>query len=333
MSPEKVSDQFIPAEWAPQQFVIVGFPSHHPLWSGSLLGEAQKEVAALCNLLAETQPCYVLVANEETAILAERMITHQAKIVRFDFGDIWFRDIAPIFKNPMQGLRFTHNGWGGKYLYPFDDCAARRLAEYFNLESQVFDFVLEGGAVEHNGEGAILTTRQCLLHKNRNGWDQGTAESQLKKAFNALTIYWLDEGLAFDHTDGHIDNTARFIDRKTVLCQCSTGDNDPNTEVYSRHPQELGEQGLDVTSIPSPGLIKDASGDIMPASHLNFVIGNERLIFPNYLKYAYADKKCVDEAKEMLSEIFSDREVITLPSNAILTGGGSFHCISQHIPR
>ncbi len=328
----KQTKQCFPAEWAAQQAVVVGFPSHQALWLGSLLSEAQQEVAALCNLLAETQTCYVLVANHETELIAKKMLSGETKIIRFNFGDIWFRDIAPIFKNPSKAMRFKHNGWGGKYIYQYDDSAAERLASLFNLECQAFDFVLEGGALEHNGEGAILTTRQCLLNQNRNAWNLNTAETQLKNAFNASHIYWLDKGLAYDHTDGHIDNIARFVNTKKVLCQHATGNDDPNANVYARQQREIIQQGLEVISIPSPGLIKDPDCDVMPASHLNFVISNERVIFPNYLKYSFAEQRCVAETKEILSELFGKREIVTLPANAILTGGGSFHCISQHIP-
>lgn len=327
-----MSISYIPAEWASQKAVIVGFPSHHPLWPGSLLAEAQREVAAFANLLAETQTCYVLVANSEAAAIAKRLLSGQANIILFNFGDIWFRDIAPVFRSPKEGMRFKHNGWGGKYLYPYDDCAAGRLAEFFDVDSKAYDFVLEGGALEHNGCGGILTTRQCLLNSNRNGWSQAEAEEQLAHAFDANAIYWLDDGLAYDHTDGHIDNAARFVSTELVLCQHPNGRDDPNEKLYQAYPQALNDQGLEVVTAPSPGLIKGLENEIMPASHLNFVIGNELVIFPNYLKYSGADKKCVDETKEVLSGLFTDRHILTLPSNAILTGGGSFHCISQHIP-
>lgn len=323
----------IPAEWADQEAIIVGFPSHPDLWPGSLLTQAQQEVAALCNHLAETQRCYVLVANKTSRHIAERLLTQQAHIIDFRFGDIWFRDIAPIFKNPDQALRFTHNGWGGKYLYKYDDCAAARLAKYFNVDTQVFDYVLEGGALEHNGNGAILTTRQCLLNANRNGWTQADAETQLKQTFNATDIFWLTEGLAFDHTDGHIDNSARFVNAHTVLCQQATGNDDPNAERYKRHVEEVKDQGLTPITIPSPGCIRDTQGNVMPASHLNFVIGNQRVIFPHYLTHTKASRRSIDATKERLGDLFPHREIMSSASHALLTGGGSFHCISQHIPK
>ncbi|MBX2808856.1 MAG: agmatine deiminase family protein [Cellvibrionaceae bacterium] len=324
---------FIPAEWAPQQAMIIGFPSHPDLWPGHLLVDAQCEVAALCNILAEAQTCYVLVANQAAQLAAKRLLSHQAIIMMFNFGDIWFRDIAPIFKNARQALRFRHNGWGKKYCYRYDNCAAERLAAYFNLDAQAFDFVLEGGALEHNGDGAILTSRQCLLNKNRNAWSQACAEKHLTHAFNSTRIYWLDQGLAFDHTDGHIDNIARFIKADTVVCQDANGQDNPNTALYQKHQYDLLAQGLEVVTLPSPGLIKDAAGNIMPASHLNFIISNECVIFPHYLKNHLADKKYVDATEEILRDLFPDRDVMCLASNALLTGGGSFHCISQQIPR
>jgi len=323
---------YVPAEWAKQEAVMVGFPSHQSLWEGSLLQEARQEVANLCNALSEVQPCYVVVANAETQALAQKMLSSRATIIRLDFGDIWLRDIAPIFKSPKQALRFVHNGWGGKYLYPFDDSFAERVADALEVDTQFHDFILEGGALEHNGVGAILTTKQCLLHVNRNRWQQGEAQEHLLQAFNAERVYWLNEGLAFDHTDGHIDNAARFVNTDTVLCHRSQGVDDPNAKLYLEHSVELCDQGLKLETVVSPGLIKDASGEVMPASHLNFVLANDLLIFPNYLKYRFANKACVDEAKEKLAHLYPSREVLSFPSNAILTGGGSFHCISQHIP-
>jgi len=323
---------YIPAEWAPQSAIWVGFPSHHALWPGDLLAQAQQEVATLCNYLAETQTCYVWVANQASMLAAQRLITEQANIVLFPFGDIWFRDISPIFKHAQQAICVQHNGWGGKYCYPYDDCAAARLVEYFSIDAQTMNFVLEGGALEHNGEGAILTTRQCLLNKNRNGWDTNQAEAQLTKALNAHTFYWLDEGVAYDHTDGHIDNNARFVAAKAVISQHANGSDDPNKTLFRKQKEELLQQQLTVTTVPSPGLIKNTHNETMPASHANFVISNEFIIFPHYLKQSFTDKKCVDETKETLARLFPDREIIAAPSNAILTGGGSFHCISQHIP-
>ena len=325
--------KYIPAEWEKQSAIVVGFPSHPHLWPGSLLEEAQLEIAALCNRLSEDQTCYVMVANHESQHKAKKMISGKAVIQMFDFGDIWFRDIAPIFKTSQSAIGFKHNGWGHKYLYPFDDSVAKRMSGLYDLEVEFFDVVLEGGALEHNGEGAILTTKECLLHENRNAWDISMAEKFLRHAFHAKKIYWLERGLAFDHTDGHVDNVARFLSKETVLIQTAQGDRDPNKNLFKRLEFELRSQGLQTKSIPSPGLISGRDQAIMPASHLNYVISNNCLIMPNYLKDPFADKKAVAESLEVLRDHFCELDVVTMSANAILSGGGAFHCISQNIPK
>src|SRR5690606_23037926 len=138
-----------------------------------------------------------------------------AEVIPARFGDIWLRDTGPIFMTGDQCLRFATNGWGGKYLYEFDDEVGDTVAEISGATITRHHFVLEGGALDHNGEGAILSTRQCLLNKNRNNWQQDEAEKALTQAFNASRIYWLDDGLLYDHTDGHVDNLARFVNRDT----------------------------------------------------------------------------------------------------------------------
>ena len=332
-----MTDIKIRSEWCPQDAIIIGFPSHHSLWPGHLLASARQEVASLCNAIASSQTCYLMVANQASEAAAKKLVSRDVDIILFDFGDIWFRDIAPIFsaaskQGAKQALRFRHNGWGKKYCYEHDDTVALRLCEHFNVDSTSFAFVLEGGALEHNGAGAILTTRQCLLHKNRNGWSELKAEAELKNAFSAEKIYWLNQGLAFDHTDGHIDNIARFVGPSSVLIQTPNGVTDPNTPLYQQIESELKAQGLSCLKMPSPGRILDDDGEVMPASHLNYIISNELVIFPHYLKNGRADNKAIQHCTELLQQVFPSRTVLSLPSNALLTGGGSFHCISQHIP-
>jgi agmatine deiminase len=194
------------------------------------------------------------------------------------------------------------------------------------------EFVLEGGAIEMDGEGTLLTTRQCLLNPNRNAhWTEEGAEVALKRALGVEKILWLDEGLLNDHTDGHIDNLARFVAPGKVVCQSPANRDDPNHDVLEEIALSLGGmrdakgRKLEVIRIPSVGLLEDEDGDPTPASHMNFLIGNSTVVVPIYSGSG-------DDAVNALGPLFPDRKVIGLSSNAILTGGGSFHCITQQEP-
>ena len=319
----------VPAEWAPQKAVWTAWPSHEDLWQEDLK-EAREEVAAMIIALAKGTPMKVLAMGEEAMKSAQETLGPAAKVIPAQFGDIWLRDTGPIFANTASGpvaLRFKNNGWGGKYSLPHDNEVGDAVAQGAGVKIQKHDFIIEGGALEHNGAGAILTTRQCVLNPNRNaGWTEKKAEELLKAAFGANRIVWLHEGLLNDHTDGHIDNIARFIGPNTVICQTASGKDDPNATLYDNIAESLGAQNFEVVRVASPGRVEDEDGDPVAASHMNFIIGNKTIVVPSYDRYGAA------ETADALAHFFPDREVVILPSRAILTGGGSFHCITQQEP-
>jgi agmatine deiminase len=254
------------------------------------------------------------------------------EIVPGRVGDIWLRDTGPVFLSSGRAAAFRFNGWGGKYALEHDDAVTAQIGEASGATLVPHHFILEGGAVDHDGLGTVLTTDQCLLNPNRNpGWTPDRAEAALAQSLGARKVLWLGEGLRNDHTDGHVDNLARFVGPATVACPVAWGRGDPNAEAYDDAARRLASMTdadgtkLKVVRIPSPGWIDGDDGPI-PASHMNFLIANTAVIVPIYAA------RPGEFAVGALKEVFPDREVIGLPSTAILTGGGSFHCITQQEP-
>ncbi|HEV2530716.1 agmatine deiminase family protein [Phenylobacterium sp.] len=329
----------VPPEWAPHRAMWLGFPSHAALWEADL-EPAQQEVAALARALAGpgAERVRLMTGHPDGEAAAQRLLgdVDGVEITPGAFGDIWLRDTGPIFGQrdgdpEAHGFRF--NGWGGKYELEHDDTVGRQVAETAQVPLIRHDFVLEGGALDHDGEGTVLTTTQCLLNRNRNpGWTPEAAEAALADALGARRVLWLGDGLLNDHTDGHVDNLARFVAPGVVACPIGWGRGDPNARVYDETARRLSAmtdaagRPLSVMRIPSPGFIGDDGERPAPASHMNFLIANRAVIVPIYAEQPG------EFAIQALEHLFPDRQVIGLPSTAILTGGGSFHCITQQEP-
>ena len=337
MKPQQSSNAtaFVPAEWSEQKCIWTAFPSAADLWLEDL-GPAQEEVAAMVRALGETQPVHVLVNGDDAMKAAKELLGDLPNVKLFDakFGDIWLRDTGPIFKSNGEALRFKNNGWGGKYDLEFDDVVGDFVAENAKANVERHDFILEGGAVDQDGEGTLLTTAQCVLNPNRNpGWTKDIAEAKLCEAFGASKVIWVDEGMTNDHTDGHIDNIVRFVAPGVVACMEAYGEDDPNAEIFEAIQNTLANatdaagRKLKVVTIPSPGRYENEDGDVVPASHMNFIIGNDIVVMPTY----GADS--TEEAIAKLQGLFPTRKVVGLSSEAVLTGGGSFHCITQQEPK
>jgi agmatine deiminase len=210
---------------------------------------------------------------------------------------------------------------------PGDTMTAGGIASVEQSPVRKHGFILEGGAIDLDGAGRLLTTRECLLNPNRNSdWTETLAERVLMEAFGVTQVIWLDDGLRNDHTDGHVDNIARFIGPGRVLCQAPSGSGDPNADRLRAIEASLRAEGLDVDLIPSPGRILDAAGIALPASHMNFVISNGHVIVPIY------EDVHAPRAIAALEAAMPNFDVLGLPARNILAGGGAFHCMTQQIP-
>ena len=316
-----------PAEWAPHDAVWIGFPSHVGLWEDDL-APARAEVAAFAHAVhaGGRGERVMLVAADDAGRDAARELAPQADVVVEPFGDIWLRDTGPILEGSGGAVAFRFNWWGGKYHLPGDDTIAARLAERTGLHLTRHDWVLEGGAIDGDGTGLAVTTTQCLLNPNRNPHlTRADIEARLRQALGIDRLLWLGEGLAEDHTDGHVDNLARFVAPGRLAIPEPDGTDDPNAEAYRDAAARARAFGVEVVPLPSPGLVQ-CDGDIVPASYMNFYIGNAAVVVPLY--GARNDAAAV----AAIGALFPGREAVGLRADHLLTGGGSLHCISQQLP-
>jgi agmatine deiminase len=325
-----------PAEWTSHEACWVAWPSDAELWP--TLDSVQRSFATMCRAIGAAangrsgERLEVLVRDDAARMSAERALS--GLDVRFhiaSFGDIWMRDIAPVFltsaKGELASVRYVFNGWGSKYVYPGDELIGARVQEIVALPSYASDLVCEGGALECDGAGLCMTTREVALNPNRNpGRSERDVERALIESLGAERVVWVDRGLLNDHTDGHIDNTARFIGAGRVLCMKPADASDPNAVALREIEQTLTAARLDVTTITSPGLVLGREGKPLPASYLNFYIANASVVVPTF------DSPHDDTALAALQVLFPGRTVRGVPAKVLLEEGGTVHCITQQQP-
>ncbi len=323
----------LPAEWEPHAACWLAFPYLEEEWPGHL-PEAQRSIAALSVAIADTgnEPVHLLVKSAQIEERARSLVGDSNNIayVTADYGDCWIRDTAPLFGHTARGtlgaLCFGFNGWGGKYEMAFDEGVSKWLTDRLQATRFECPVILEGGALETDGQGTFLTTVSCALNPNRNpGLTREAFELALGEAVSLGRLVWLERGLRHDHTDGHIDMLARFAAPNAVLCT-KAAKGAPNAEVLDSIARDLRANGLNVLELPAPSAVTAPDGTPLPASYCNFYIANEAVIVPVY---------DIPEDRIALREIasaFPGREVIGLPARDLLRGGGAFHCVTQAQP-
>jgi len=328
----------MPAEWAPHSAVWTAWPHDPEQWLEGLAAPQRAlmaMVAAIVDLDGDRprgERVELLVRDAADEAAARALLGKAAVGVRFHqahYGDVWLRDTGPIFvtrRGEVSAARFRFDGWGGKYLMEGDPEVSARVMAWTGVRGAAYDFVLEGGAIEVDGEGVLLTTKQCLLGGARNpGIDQAALEARLRWALGARRIVWLDRGLLNDHTDGHIDTIARFIAPGVVACM-EPGTDDPNRDAMLGIISDLRAAKLEVVTVPSPGTVEDAAGNLMPASYMNFYIANTTVVIPTY--GVAADQAAV----AAIAKMFPGRRAVALDGKSVVVGGGAFHCSTQQQP-
>jgi agmatine deiminase len=321
---------WMPPEWHPQAWLWIGFPHDAEEWPG-FLGRAQEQIAEFANAVAESgQAVRLLVRDQANRARAAELCSAAVSLEVRRYGDVWLRDTGPLVVRVGErwvAKRFGFNGWGGKFLMDGDREIGAELAGDAGLPIESGDWVLEGGALDGDGTGLVVTTEQCLLNPNRNPQlSRGDIEARLARDLGFERVLWLGEGLINDHTDGHVDNLARFVAPGVLALPRSTGADDPNAAIYADAKARAEGFGLAVREVPSPGRVENDEGRIEPASYMNFAVTSKLVVVPTYGTVHDA------EGVAAVAELFPDRATVGILADAVLAGGGSFHCASQQMP-
>jgi agmatine deiminase len=329
----------MPPEWEPQEAIWLSWPHNEVTWPDGRLAEVELTYAETILALHTDQKIKLLVRNPDAEANVRDMLTRArvalAQVIFFQIPteDSWIRDYGPTFvvndnSRDLAMLKWIFNAWGNKY----DDLLADNKIPYElnrRLGLRMFEpgIVLEGGSIEVNGGGTVLTTEQCLLNKNRNpNLSRQEIESYLMDYLNVSKVLWLKEGIVGDDTDGHIDDIARFADDRTVICAFEEDPADENYEILKDNYERLVSFGLNVIKLPMPGLVSGPEGRL-PASYANFYIGNGTVIVP---VFGHANDK---RALDVIQKCFPNRRVVGVHSTAMVHGLGTIHCCSQQEPR
>ena len=332
-----------PAEWAKHEATWLSWPHKEASWPGKI-ESIYPIYAQFIKALTTGEKVRINVNNEAMKLQALLWLTEAGTdLSQVDFflnatNDAWCRDHGPAFllnkkENKKAIVDWGYNAWGGKYPpYELDDVVPTKNAQHFNLPLFLPGIVMEGGSVDFNDKGTILTTTACLLNENRNAHlSQAQIEQYLYDYYGAEQILWLGDGIVGDDTDGHIDDITRFVSTHKVVTVVEENRSDENYELLQENLAALktmrlldGKQ-LDIVELPMPSAVI-FDDQRLPASYANFYIGNDAVIVPTY-----RDKND-DKALEILTTCFPDRKVIGLDSTDIIWGLGSFHCLSQQEP-
>jgi agmatine deiminase len=335
-----------PAEWERHAATWLAWPHNADTWPGRL-DRAQAGFAAIVQALAGRERVCVLVGDDAMEEAAHRRLAavglaagDAVDFHRVPTDDAWLRDSGPIVlvrdaggRRERLAVDFRFDAWGGKYP-PWDRDAAvpGAVARLAGLPVREAGFVLEGGSVDGNGRGAVLTTESCLLHPNREaGRTREAMERRLADWLGARQVLWLAGGIAGDDTDGHIDDVARFADAGTVVAavaDASDAENHGPLAENRRRLASLADQDgrpLTVVELPMPPR-QDADGQRCPASYANFYLANGVALVPTFGVPSDA------RALAILRELWSDREVLGVPSADLVVGLGAIHCLTQQEP-
>nr|WP_025763664.1 agmatine deiminase family protein [Dyadobacter tibetensis] len=344
LTPQQLGYTF-PPEWYPHRATWLTFPHNDASWQGERLSKMLPQYLAFIKAISQGEQVGII-ANDSNlkAFIEQRLEAIGVDLSRIEFvikptNDAWCRDHGPAFLiNEKMGKKMIvdwgHNAWGGKYPpYDDDNRTPAAIAAYLDLPMVSPGIIMEGGSVEFNGAGSILTSKSCLLNKNRNPHlSQAAIEEKLCAYYGVEQILWVEDGIVGDDTDGHIDDTTRFIAEDTVVACVEEDKYDENYAVLQSNLKMLkqmrllnGKQ-LNIIEIPMPkAVVIDEFRT--PGSYVNFLMCNAGVIVPVF------DNAHDDLAIDLLERAMPQRKIIPLSASEIIWGQGSFHCLSQQEPQ
>lgn len=327
----------MPAEWEKHEATWISWPKDPDTFPPEILPRVEAAYAEMVRALSGGEEVRILVDDEKGERRAAGLLRRADNVayLRIKTADVWVRDYAPtcVLGRDLALVKWKFNAWGRKYddLLP-DDEAGEELARGTGLTVFRPGVVLEGGSIDANGGGSLLTTEQCLLNPNRNpSMDRERIERALRDNLGGSNVIWLKDGIEGDDTDGHVDDIARFVAPRTVAVASERDVSDPNHRALDENRAILeraadeGGRPLRVVELPMPPRV-DASDGRLPASHLNFYIGNGAVVLPLF------GGESDEQATRALEGAFPTREVVGIDCRALVHGLGTLHCVTQQVP-
>lgn len=317
-------------EFEKQSFTQVVFPHENTDWA-YCLEDARKNFVEIINAIRIFQPCLV-VCDEIKKVKAYFEDHTNIVFTQCATNDTWARDSSALSieeNGEIKLLNFTFNAWGGKFESTLDNAMSKKIASCYSCEMEDIDFILEGGGVESNGEGLILTTSECMLNPNRNkDLSKEEITEKLKEYFGAKEILYVDHGyLAGDDTDSHIDTLARFISKDTIMYVACDDENDEHYKALKKMEDDLKEfviaHKLKLIKLPMASAVYEGK-ERLPATYANFLFVNEGVIVPTY------NVKEDEEALEIFKWAFPNRKIVGVDCRTLIRQHGSLHCVTMN---
>lgn len=331
----------MPGEWARHEATLISWPRDPVTFRD--VPAVERTFAAVIAALSQGERVDVLVPDGATAARAAALVAgaggRRVQFLEVPTADVWIRDYGPTFLLRRRGravrrgfVRWRFNAWGGKYRHLLADDG---IPDRLDLPGPRFapPIVMEGGSIDVNGAGSVLTTEQCLLHRNRNPHlNRAELEAWLRAYLGVRQVLWLGEGVVGDDTDGHVDDLARFVGPRTIVTAYEEDRSDANHEALHDAWRrlvamtDLDGRKFDVVRLPMPGPLF-AGRRRLPASYANFVVGNAAILLPTY-----GPRSRDEQARRVLRACFPGRPVVPIDARELVYGYGSFHCATQQVP-